>query len=231
YIPRSSVSRNSGLPAVARLFKSNRPEKEHLGWSLLPQNIGHEGIEIAAGKQKTRKIGGLGRLQVAQAIADHETALVADRPVLHQIVDHAGLRFAPVMVFEIALDRSFRMVRAIADIVDMRSLRCKFAPHPIMKFVELVFGEETARHAGLVGEEEDEIAGVVQTADRFRRVRHPADGFARAHIAVVMVDDAVPIEKSGGTHFAPRVAGPAHVPPFAVNARSIASQMPCASVR
>ena len=103
------------------------------------------------------------------------------------------------MVFEIAGDGAVGMVRAISDVVDAGALRGKFGAHPVVQRVELVLGEEAARHAGLVGEEEHEIAGVVQPADRLRRIRHPADALLRAHVAVVMVDDAVAVEERGGT--------------------------------
>ena len=66
-----------------------------------------------------------------------------------------------------------------------------------MQRVEFGLGEEAARDAGLVGEEEHEIAGVVQPPDRLRRIRHPADALLRAHIAVVVIDDAVAVEEGG----------------------------------
>jgi hypothetical protein len=46
----------------------------------------------------------LRRLDIGLAVADDKAALVAHRPVLHQIVDHARRGLAPVMVFEIAGD-------------------------------------------------------------------------------------------------------------------------------
>ena len=104
-----------------------------------------------------------------------------------------------------------------------RALRRKFGAHPVMQRVELVLGEKTARDAGLVGEEEHEIAGVVQPPDRLRRIRHPADALPRAHIAVVMVDDAVAVEERGR----PQRAGAAHFCGASpIIACSISSQMP-----
>ena len=64
--------------------------------------------------------------------------------------------------------------------------------------LQFVLGEEAARDAGLVGEEEHEIAGLVEAADRLGRIRHPADPLLRAHIAVVVIDDAVAVEEGGG---------------------------------
>ena len=103
-----------------------------------------------------------------------------------------------MVILEIALDGSRRMMRTVSDVVDPRALRQKFRAHPVVQHIELGLGEEAARDAGLVGEEEHEIAGLVQAADRACRVRHPANAFACAHIAVVMVDDAVAIEEGGG---------------------------------
>ena len=77
-------------------------------------------------------------------------------------------------------------------------LRGEFGKHPVVQRVEFILGEVTARHAGLIGEEEHEISGLVEPADRLRRVRHPADPLPRAHIAVVVIDDAVAVEESGG---------------------------------
>ena len=65
------------------------------------------------------------------------------RPVLHQIVDHAGRRLAPVMVFEIAGDGSGGMMRAIPDIVDPGALRGEFGAHPVVQRIDVVLGEDS----------------------------------------------------------------------------------------
>jgi len=137
----------------------------------------------------------LSGLDIALAVADDKTADVAHRPMLHQVMDHAGRRFAPVMIFEIARDRSVRMMRTISDVVDHSALGGELGAHPVVQCVELDLGEKAARDAGLVGEEENEIAGIVEPSDRLCRIRHPADPLPCAHIAVVMVDDAVAVEK------------------------------------
>src|ERR1700755_438563 len=116
------------------------------------------------------------------------------------------------------------MVRAVADIVDARALRQQLGAHPVVQHVEFGLGEEAARHAGLVGEEEHEIAGVVEPAYRSCRVRHPADALARAHVAVIVIDDAVAVEESRG----PLDGRAAH---FCIKACSTSSQMPCATAR
>ena len=102
------------------------------------------------------------------------------------------------MIFQIARDGSRGMVWAISDVVDNSALRRQLRKHPVMQRVEFGLGEKAARHAGLVGEEEDKISRVVEPADRLRRIRHPADPRLRAHLAVVVIDDAVPVEEGGG---------------------------------
>src|SRR5258708_33339891 len=54
------------------------------------------------------------------------------------------------------------------------------------------------RDAGLVGEEEHQIAGIVEPPDCLGGVRHPADLVRRADMADVMIDDAVAVEEGGG---------------------------------
>src|ERR1019366_2986964 len=101
--------------------------------------------------------------------------------MLHQVMDHAGARLSPMVVFEIALDRSVGMMRAIADIVDHSTLCGELGTHPAVQAGEIVLGKETARHAGLIGEEKYEISGLVEPADCLSRVRHPADPIAGTH--------------------------------------------------
>src|ERR1700722_2372961 len=102
------------------------------------------------------------------------------------------------MIFQIARHRSLGVMRAIPDIVDHRALRCKLGAHPVMQRDEIVLGKETARDAGLIGEDEHEISCGVQPVDRPGGIRHPAYPLTRAHIAVVVIDDAVAIEKGRG---------------------------------
>ncbi len=103
-----------------------------------------------------------------------------------------------MVVLEIAGNRSAGMMRAISDIVDDGALSGELGAHPVVQRAQIVLRKESARHAGLIGEEEHKISGIVQAADRLRRIRHPANPVLRSHKAVVMVDDAVAIEERGG---------------------------------
>ena len=58
-----------------------------------------------------------------------------------------------------------------------------------------IFGEIAAGHAGLIREQEDVIARVVEATDRGRGIRHPANAILRAYIAVVVIDDAVAVQE------------------------------------
>ena len=124
------------------------------------------------------------------------------------------------------------MMGAVPDIVDPRALLGKLGNHPVVQRVEFVLGEEAARHTGLIAEKEHEIAGIVQPPDRLRRIWHPANPLLRAHIAVIVIDDAVAIEKCGGPG---RAAGGLDAAHFREASRSrvcsISSQIPCATVR
>jgi hypothetical protein len=103
-----------------------------------------------------------------------------------------------MMIFEIAGDRARRMMRTVPDVIDHGALGCKFGAHPFMQRIDLVFGEVTARHAGLVGEEEHEIANLVEALDCPCCIGHPANPLACSDIAVVPVDDTVAVEKGRG---------------------------------
>jgi hypothetical protein len=91
------------------------------------------------------------------------------------------------------------MVRTIPDVIDARALRRQFRAHPVVQDAKIVFAKISARDARLIGEDENEIAGVVQAPDGFCGVRHPANPVTGAHIAIVVVDDAITVEKRRGS--------------------------------
>src|SRR4051812_4227191 len=90
------------------------------------------------------------------------------------------------------------MVWAIADVINAGALCGEFGTHPLKQRIEFVFGEIASCDAGLVRKQEDEITGIIEPADGLGRVRHPADAIGCAHIAVVVIDDAVAIQKRCG---------------------------------
>src|SRR5260370_41646089 len=101
-------------------------------------------------------------------------------------------------VLEIGWKRCGGMVGAISDIGDDSALGGEFGAHPVVQGAQIIPGKKAARYAGLIGEEEYKISGLVEAAERLRCIRHPANPVLRAHIAVVVIDDAVASEKCGG---------------------------------
>src|SRR5258708_1384881 len=110
------------------------------------QDIRDKRVEVAACEQESRKPRGLRSLDIGRAIANDKTAVAPHRPMRHQIEDHAGAWLAPVVVLEIAGDRSVGMMRAISDVVDDGVLSGKLGAHPVVQRVDIVFGKEAARH-------------------------------------------------------------------------------------
>src|SRR5215208_5062053 len=76
--------------------------------------------EIAAAKPMAgdprRHRGG----EVAILVADQEAPVAVDGPRAQQVEDHSGGRLAPVAGAAIGGDNALRMVRTVADVVDMR---------------------------------------------------------------------------------------------------------------
>ena len=70
--------------------------------------------------------------------------------------------------------------------------------HPQVQITNIILAEEAARDTGLIGEDENEIAGLVQPPDRPGDAGHPANAIACTDIAVVMIDDAVAIQECRG---------------------------------
>ena len=152
------------------------------------------------------KIGGL--------VADHETAVASHRPVFQKIEQHARLRLAAVAGPRIVAQPAVRMVRTEADVVDARILSGEFAAHPVVQGAHVRFAEHAARHAGLVGDDEDVIAGLIEVADGVGDAIDPAEARAAADVAVVVVDDAVAVEERSRLAGA-RIVGHGRVPPSA----------------
>src|SRR4051795_6584715 len=162
------------------------------------EHLGHERVEIAAWKERARQSERLPGLDVPSLISDYEASIELHRPVLDEIVQHTGCGLAPIMLSDVAGDRSLRMVWTEADVIDPRAVTGELGTHPAVQPVHVGVSEEAARDAGLVGEDEYPIAGLVEAANGPRNVGHPADAVLRADIAIVTVDDAIAIEECGG---------------------------------
>jgi hypothetical protein len=69
------------------------------------------------------------------------------------------------MLSDLAGDRSLRIVWTEADVIDPRAAAGELVAHPAVQPIHIGFGDEAARDAGLVGEDEYPIAGLVEAAN------------------------------------------------------------------
>src|SRR5207237_2062662 len=90
---------------------------------------GDEFAEIATPEQMARNSRRDGGGEVAVLVPDKKACLPVDRPVPHQVEDHAGRRLAPVADLAIGRYRPFRVKGAIAEIVDMSADRRELGRH------------------------------------------------------------------------------------------------------
>src|SRR6266702_5299133 len=178
------------------------PDRSPLRPLDLSDHLSHERVEVAAWKEKAWQSERLAGLDVPGLISDHEAPVELHGPVLDEIAQHAGCGLTPRMFLDVAGDRSLRMVRTEADVIDPRTFAGELVAYPAVQRVHISFGVEAAGDAGLVGEDKHQIAGLIETADGLGDVGHPTDAVSRADIAIVIVDDAVAIEECGGHHAA-----------------------------
>src|ERR1700744_3345180 len=106
----------------------------------MQHHIGYKQVEVATRKQKPRKPSCFCGLNIGCAITNHEAAFTSYWPTLYQVVNHAGIRLSPMVIFEIARYRSLGMVSAISDVVDVCALPREFCAHPIVQGTQLIFG-------------------------------------------------------------------------------------------
>src|SRR5947207_15409587 len=90
----------------------------------------NERREIAAGKKIPLDAGGACGFEVRVLVANQEASCPVDRPVAHQVEQHAGLRLAPVGIPTIGGNLSLRMKGAVAHVIDVGALRRELGPYP-----------------------------------------------------------------------------------------------------
>ena len=108
----------------------------------LRQHPRHERVEVAAWKEKARQSERLAGLDVPGLVSDHKTAVELHGPMLGKIEKHARRRLAPVMFLDVAGHCSLRVMRAEANVIDPCAVAGKFATHPVVQLVDVLFSEE-----------------------------------------------------------------------------------------
>ena len=198
---------NGSEPAVltGRLLSTLAPE---LMLRRTRDQPGDEGGEIAAREQVTGDPGRLCGADVGILVADQEAAVTVDRPVPHQIEDHAGAGLAPIADPAIGRDGPLRVIGAVAEIVDAGTRRGELGHHMRMHRGDILLAVEAARDAGLVGHDKDKKTGIVEQPDRLARALDPAEARDFTDIAFVVIEDAVAVEKRGRPARASRSACP-----------------------
>src|SRR5262249_48035519 len=88
--------------------------------------------------------------------------------------------------------------------------------HPLVHVEDHVLPEVAARDAGLIGDDRDPPAGLVQETDRLRAVRQEAAPADVVHVADLLAHGSVAVEKDTG-----RGSAPARAPGAAALARVI----------
>src|SRR5262249_26696439 len=91
-----------------------------------------------------------------------------------------------------------RVMRAVAHVVDASASSAQFLVHPAVQIAYRGLVVDAARHAGLVGHDKDVVTAVVKPADCVHGAGKPAKICAAIHIAGVVVERTVAIEKYGG---------------------------------
>ena len=146
----------------------------------------------------SRDPGGGGGGEIAVLVADQKARRDVHRPEAQEVEDQSRGGLAPVARPAIGGDDPFRVERAIADIVDVSAYRGKLSGEVSMHATNFRLAVQPARDAGLIGHEEDKQPGIVEHLDRRAGTLDPAKPLDRADVAVVVVDDAVAVEKRRG---------------------------------
>ena len=90
-----------------------------------------------------------------------------------------------------------RIIRRDVETIDMCAFQCKAPPQLRVKPAHLVEAIKPARHARLVGGDENVTAEVVQAADPVRSSGNEAQVLRLVRVALVYIDDAVAVEERG----------------------------------
>jgi hypothetical protein len=92
-----------------------------------------------------------------------------------------------------------RGVRAVPRAVHVRAGRGEEIEEALVGRAVVGLGVEPPTDAGLVGDDHDREAGVVQSRDRRRGILDQPYAFGAAEVAGVLDDRAVPVEEDAGT--------------------------------
>lgn len=104
------------------------------------------------------------------------------------------------------------MVRAEIDTLERCARTGERRFHPVGELLKIGFRVVASANAGLIGDDHERVARILECSGGLEDARHPLEFVDLVHVAVVDVDDAVPIEKCGAAH---------HRTPFGYSTRSL----------
>ena len=148
------------------------------------------GVELDAANAE-----GLRRPDIIVLVADHEAARRIDRPLRGRLPEHAGARLAAVAADRQFRHGAFRMMRTVVEGIDVGAMLAESVLHGGVKLRHGSFGIVTPRDAGLVRDHDDDVTGLVEHAHGLWRAGHPFELVGAVNIAMIGIEDAVPVEK------------------------------------
>ncbi len=89
------------------------------------------------------------------------------------------------------------MVRAVVDTVEMRPLESERLLHPGMDVPELGLLDQSSPHAGLIGDDDGQQAGLVDLLDGLEAVGIDLDKIIGVGIPHISIDVSVSIQENG----------------------------------
>jgi hypothetical protein len=154
----------------------------------------------AAQKEGVGEAGGVGRRDVRTAVADEDRAGEVEREIAGGAEQHAGAGLAVGVFALVVADAVFGVVGAEVDGVERDLLHEELGAHPVHEGVEVGLRVETARDAGLVGDDDQFVAQALSGATEGEDAGDPTDIRGVMEITDFMVNDAVAVEEESGIH-------------------------------
>lgn len=142
-----------------------------------------------------RYSGTLGRLHVAQGIANENAALKVEIKVCGGREQHARLRLAPWMVSAVFHARCLGMVGTMIDRIEGCATFGEKTAHPVHKAFKGLFGKNASPDAGLVCYHDDSVAERARVIADIEYAFDEFDFVAPVDEIGVDIDHAVAIEK------------------------------------
>ena len=120
---------------------------------------------------------------IAAVVPDQKGAGQFELVVFDRFFDQADLRFAAVAFLFVRVDTVFGVVGAIIKAVNVGAAVQDLPMDDLIDGLEHVFAKDPPGDAGLIGDNDDLVAGLVQLFDRGDRARDKMDLFRRADVS------------------------------------------------